>query len=249
MGKIRLTETQLRSMIAESVRNVLREYDEPFPYDYKDAREREAYFQRAAQNDFPMDGRYKLGRTWEDTYYSLLDKKQAADKERQKTDKLNARDERKKAELDRKTNAEKVRNQRNMRWARVVKDVFTGSDDENDDYDGISSFPLVMKDGSTVMFDAHSFMEVDDEFANQDTGNFHGYGSQEYDGFSFGLAGTVDGLGEDIKLYMTVGTYVSPMTLEVTNLQCSLEGINRLKTKIAITNLAKKEAIKRYRKI
>ena len=69
-------------MIAESVRNVLREYDEPFPYDYKDAREREAYFQKAVQHDFPSEGRFKTARTWEDMYYTLLDKKQTAEKER-----------------------------------------------------------------------------------------------------------------------------------------------------------------------
>ena len=246
MGKIRLTETQLRSMIAESVRNVLREYDEPFPYDYKDAREREAYFQRAAQHDFPMDGKYKIGRTWEDTYYSLLDKKQAADKEAEKAERLRASTERKKANLDRKMNAERVRNQRNMRWATAVKDVFTGSNDENDEYDGISVLPLVMKDGSTVMFDAHSFLKVDDEFVNQYTGFGQEY---EYDGFSFGLGGTIDGLEENVELYMTVGIYVSPMNLEITNLKCSLDGVNRLKTKIELTKLAKKEAIKRYRKI
>ena len=249
MGKIRLTETQLRSIITESVRNVLREYDEPFPYDYKDAREREAYFQRAAQHDFPLDGRYKLGRTWEDTYYSLLDKKQAADKEAKKAERLRASTERKKANLDRKMNAAKNRDLRNMKWDKVVKDVFVGSDDDNDDYDGISVFPLVMKDGTTVMFDAHSFLKVDDEFANEEPSQFTGYGSQSFDSFTFGLGGTIDGTDESVELYMTVGVYVSPMTVEVTNLKCSLDGVHRLRTKVEISKLAKKEAIKRYRKI
>ena len=249
MEKIRLTETQLRNLIAESVKKVIKEYDEPFPYDYKDAREREAYYQRAVKHDFPRDAQFKTGRSWEDMYNSLVNKKAAADKDRQKAEKLKARDEKKRAAAEKKMNAIKSRDNKNVKWAAAVKDVFVGSDNEKDNYDGISSFPLVLKDRSTVMFNAHSFMKVDDAFANEEPSQFAGYGSQPFDSFTFGLGGTVDGIDENVELYMTVGTYVSPMTVEVTNLKCNLDNVYRLRTKIAISELAKKEAVKRYKKL
>lgn len=245
--KIKLTEKQLYGIIKESVKSVLKEYDEPFPYDYKDARERDAYYQRAVQHDFPADSRFKTGRSWEDMYNDLSDKKAAKEKEDLKLQKQKARDEKKQQAIQKKSQTAEKKEKMYRTWAKAVHEALTGSDDENDNYDGLMDFPLILKDGSQVMFHAHSFMRVSDEFANTKSGYFNGYGSREFDNFSFGLAGTVDGVEENVELYLTVGVYVSPMTTEILNIKCSLDGIHNLRTKIAITNLAKKEAIKRYK--
>lgn len=266
MQKIRLTETQLKKLISESVRKVIKEFDEPFPYDYKDAREREDYFQRATQHDFP-DTRFKMGRTWEDTYYSLRDKKAADDKERQKADKLKARDEKKKAAAQKKSDIERIRMQRNRVWAKAVQEALVGSDDANEDYDGLMDFPLILKDGSQVIFHADSFMEpyeYADSKKQEESGhvnsiptqdNGDGYSepmSREYDTFSFHLGGTIDGMDkteETPEVYFNVSTYVSPMDLRISVMVNNVDNVNRMATKNAITMMAKKEAIKRYKQL
>lgn len=256
----------MKRLISESVRKIIKEFDEPFPYDYKDAREREDYFQRATQHDFPAT-RFKIGRTWEDTYYILRDKKAADDKERQKADKIKVRDEKKKLEAQKKIDNEKLRLRKNTIWAKAVEEVFTGSNSENDDYDGLMDFPLILKDGNQLMFHADSFMEPY-EYADskeqegfgrvnsmspQDNGD--GYSepmSREYDAFSFHLGGTIDGTGkteETAEVYFNVSTYVSPMDLRISVMVNNVDNINRMATKNAITMMAKKEAVKRYKQL
>lgn len=244
---IKLNEGQLRKMIAESVKKVLREYDEPFPYDYKDAREREDYYQRAVQHDFPDEGRFKTGRSWEDMYYDLTDKKNQADKERQKQDKQKARDERKQAMAQKKADALERKKRTNRTWAKAVREALTGSDSMNDDYDGIMDLPLILKDGSQVMFHAHSFMEPEDY---KET-SYYGWG-EAYDGFSFRLAGEIDGQEEREEMpeiSMSVTTYVSPMDVEIALMVKNVGNVDRLATKKAITQVAKKEVVKRYRQL
>lgn len=250
MKRIKLTEVELKRIIAESVRRVIKEYDEPFPYDYKDAREREDYFQRATQHDFP-DTRFKIGRTWEDTYYGLRDKKAADDKERQKADKLKARDEKKKAEAQKKIDNERLRLRKNIIWAKAVEEAFTGSNSENDDYDGLMDFPLILKDGNQIMFHADSFME-----SNNFNGSENGSNSRisgEYDSFSFGLGGSLDGTEQESEnmpeIYFNVSTYVSPMDIKVSLYVKNVDNLDRLATKNAITMIAKKEAAKRYKQL
>lgn len=89
MGRrvVQLSESKLKKMISESVKNILREFDEPFPYDYKDARERDAYFQRAVKADFPQNATYKTGKSWEDTYNALRNKQAEDEKVKQKAEK------------------------------------------------------------------------------------------------------------------------------------------------------------------
>ena len=244
---IRLNEGQLRKMIAESVKKVLREYDEPFPYDYKDAREREDYYQRAVQHDFPDEGRFKTGRSWEDMYYDLTDKKNQADRERQKLDKQKARDERKQAMARKKVATAERKDKINRTWAKAVREALAGSDSMNDDYDGLMNFPLILEDGSQVMFHAHSFMEP------EDYNETPYYGSGEaYDGFSFRVAGEIDGQEETEEMpeiSMSVTTYVSPMDIEIALMVKNVGNVDRLATKKAVTQVAKKEAAKRYRQL
>lgn len=241
---IRLNEGQLRKMIAESVKKVLREYNEPFPYDYKDAREREDYYQRAVQHDFPDEGHFKTGRSWEDMYYDLTDKKNQADRERQKLDKQKARDERKQAMVQKKAATAERKNKINRTWAKAVREALTGSDDLSTDYDGLMDLPLILKDGSQVMFHAHSFMEPEDYIDN-------GMGNV-YDGFSLRVAGEIDGQEETEEMpeiSMSVTTYVSPMDVEVAPVIKNVDNVIPRATKVAITKAAKKEAVKRYRQL
>ena len=265
---IRLNEGQLRKMIAESVKKVLREYDEPFPYDYKDAREREDYYQRAVQHDFPDEGRFKTGRSWEDMYYDLADKKNQADREKQKLDKQKARDEKKRAMTQKKAGTAERKNKINYMWAKAVKEALTGTDNPEDNYDGIMDLPVVFKDGSEALFHAHSFMKIGDYIDNEtanalhnpknlspNTNSYNGYSeapAREYDKFSFRLGGTIDGVDEtdsQPEMYLTVFTYVSPMDVEVVPVVKNIDNVSRLATKKAVTQVTKKEAIKRYRQL
>ena len=244
---IRLNERQLYKMITESVKKVIKEYDEPFPYNYKDAREREDYFQRAVQHDFPDEGRFKTGRSWEDMYYDLTDKKNQADKERRKLDKQKARDERKQAMAQKKADSLERKKRTNRTWAKAVREALTGSDSMNDDYDGIMDLPLILKNGRQVMFHAHSFMEPEEY---KET-SYYGWG-EIYDGFSFRLAGEVDGQEETEEMpeiSMNVTTCVSPLDVKVSLMVKNVDNINRMETAKAVTQAAKKEAVKRYRQL
>ena len=251
MAKIRLHESQLNKIIMESIKKAhVNEYDEPFPYNYKDARERDEYFRRAVQHDFPMNASSRTGKNWEDTYYGLLDKKATDDKNRQKAERIKASDEKKKAAAQKKSDNERIRRQKNYKWAISVREALTGSDDANDDYDGLMDFPLFLQDGSKLMFHAHSFMEP----GNYD--NSIGQGgagmSREYDGFTFRVAGTVDGQEETAEMpeiSMHVTTYTSPMDVKVIPVVKGVDNIDRSATRDIVTKLAKKEAIKRYRQI
>lgn len=244
--KVTLNERQLKNMIFESVLRVLNEYDEPFPYDYKDAREREAYFQRAVRHDFPTAGRFKTSRSWEDMYYDLTDKKQAADKAKMKADKQKARDEKKQLDQQRKAENAKNRERKNRLWAKAVKAAFTGDDAEDSNYDGLMDLPIVLKDGSTSVFHADSYMEVSDDFFNK----AEGYGrNNAYDGFSFSLGGTIGDTDDSAEIMLAVETYVSPMNSDIVYIETSSPEIDRLRTRKEIANAGKREAIKYYRNI
>lgn len=253
MEKIRLTESQLRNLIAESVKKVIKEYDEPFPYDYKDAREREAYYQRAVKHDFPRDAQFKTGRSWEDMYNSLVNKKAAADKDRQKAEKLKARDEKKKAAAQKKSDDERLRKQKNHKWVIAVREALTGSDNANDNYDGLMDFPLFLKDGSKLMFHAHSFMKpMEPDDYDDSIWPAAAYSPRIYDEFTFQVAGTINGqeeTGETPEILMGVTTYASPMDVKVIPAIRGVDNIDRSATRDIITKLAKKEAVKRYRQI
>ena len=245
---MKLNERQIRAIIRESARRVLREYDEPFPYGYKDAREREAYFERACKHDFGAEGQYKTERSWESTYYALLDKKKTAEYERAKADKEAQRAQRKQDALKKKQDMLAKRNSQRMMWYKAVDMALFGDDDyesENyaDGYDGVSSFPLYFADGTYAMFQADGINQLDSEFADQ----FNEAWSCS------SLSGYVDGMGEEpVEFNIAVNSGDRPGgDLDVV-VQCSVERmkrLNRVQTQESIAKLLKREAIRCYKQL
>ena len=125
---VTISESQLKGLIAESVKRVLKEYDEPFPYSYSDAREREAWFQRACKADFPGQGDYKIERTWESTYYTLKAEQMEKEERRKKAEKEAAKLKRQQdAENKKKAVAEK-RSKMSDAWVDAAMYSFAGDD-------------------------------------------------------------------------------------------------------------------------
>ena len=245
---------------------LLREFDEPFPYDYSDAREREDYFRRALAADFPRFPQYKINGSWESAYYTAKDEYMSKQEELLKKQKLADREARKASALDKKRLAQDRRENVARMWANAVRYAFLGDEvfanestyenDSNEFYenwnDGLVDFPVVLKDGSQVMFHAHSWLKVNDDYFSK-ASEWQGMGKEEYDMFSIGLGGTLgeseDENAPEADIYMTIRIYSNPMDMRITHIDISNENISRWGTSKLLNQIAKKKAVSAYKKI
>ena len=157
----------------------IREFDEPEPHYTADAREREAYYKRACQADFPKQTkhlRFPLYNTWYETYAELKYEKEQAEKAEQKRLEKIKKEENKVRLKHLKSPSTRLYDiEARKKWFNAVRYTFNGDavlntahhglspyfDHENSkSYKGLREFPLAYKSGKWSDWDYFTVTDV-----------------------------------------------------------------------------------------
>ena len=223
---IRLTESELKRVINESVKNVISEIADfsTYPFGAHDGAVND-WWKQQVNNDFP--DYQDTPQDWHDAYTSL---DIARDKENKEVGSIVKKG-----------------------WCTYqnIKEVLTGSDDENDDYDGLTELPISVlvdsgkpsvpiRGGRTrsgkqlkrFVFKVESFnrpLKTNNRLRNMT--------------FSVGYGGTIMGIDEYLELTINVAVGKTKINVQVVT---NNQDVDTRHTEYAIQNAICKEAQRRY---